>query len=346
MQGQTGTVLDDVDGVEPEPAQGVLMASVPAPASPRTSRRARRRHHREEQAFARAITKAVDLGESGPGRDVPETLEQYLGQVESARLSRLSRRSRRPAPVWVRRTAKAVVASALIAGCVALPWVAPQVPSMFAGLLPDNGAPVTRVEDPPVSPPTDALIGPVGISQRAGPYDGVRLQAAGQPREVVVPRLHVDSDVIPISGQSGSLLPPSDPQTLGWWREGQPVGAEYGSAVITGHTVHTGGGALDHLDKLVVGDSVRVRTDDGWITYLVQRTQIYATEDLARDAEQVFRRSGAGRLVLITCDDFNGTFYESNAVVFATPTADEPFVGQGVGAAGGNVPDAGPGSSP
>ena len=56
----------------------------------------------------------------------------------------------------------------------------------------------------------------------------------------------------------------------------------------------------------------------------MQRTQIYSTEQLARDADEVFTRGGPGRLVLITCDDWNGEFYESNAIVFAAPVADEP----------------------
>jgi LPXTG-site transpeptidase (sortase) family protein len=334
---QTGSVVADIHGVEPEEVEDVLVPSPPPAATPRGSWWARRRHRREERAFARAIARAVARGESGPGRDVPETLQQYLGRVEAARLPRRSRRSRRPAPVWLRRTTKAVLVGALIAGCVALPWAAPQVPGMFADLLPDNGTAVTRVEDPPVSPPADAFVGPVGIDQQAGPYAGVRLLSAGQPREVRVARLHVDSEVVPISGQSGSLLPPSDPQVLGWWQEGKPVGAQVGTAVITGHTVHTGGGALDNLDKLVVGDSLRVRTDQGWIGYVVQRARIYPTSELARDADRIFRLGGTGRLVLITCDDWNGTFYESNAVVFATPVADEPF-----DTAGTEVPDGGP----
>jgi LPXTG-site transpeptidase (sortase) family protein len=184
-----------------------------------------------------------------------------------------------------------------------------------------------RVEDPVIAPPTAAVVGPVGVDQQGGPLDGVRLAAAGWPREVVVPRLQVDSEVVPISGQSGSLLPPSNPQLLGWWKEGQPVGAQYGTAVITGHTVHTGGGALDHLGELVVGDSVRVRTDAGWIEYVVKQTRIYSTEELAQDAESVFRRGGTGRLVLITCDDWNGQSYDSNAVVVAAPVLDEPTTG-------------------
>jgi LPXTG-site transpeptidase (sortase) family protein len=334
---QTGDVLADVHGVEPEPVEDVLVPSPPGASTPPRSRRARRRQRRDEQAFARSIAKAVALGESGPGRDAPETLEQYLGRVESARLPWRSRRSRRPAPPRVRKTVKVVLVGALIAGCVALPWVAPQVPGLFADLLPGDGTPATRIEDPPVSPPADAFVGPIGIDQQAGPYDGVRLLAAGQPREVRVTRLHVDSEVVPISGQSGSLLPPSDPQVLGWWQEGKPVGAQYGTAVITGHTVHTGGGALDHLDKLVVGDKVRVRTDQGWIGYVVQRARIYPTAELARDADRIFRLGGTGRLVLITCDDWNGSFYESNAVVFASPVSDEPFATSTT-----EVPDAGP----
>jgi LPXTG-site transpeptidase (sortase) family protein len=227
-------------------------------------------------------------------------------------------------PRRFRRTLRIAAVVLVIAGAVALPWADPRLPDAISGILPGHDSPV-QVKDPPVSAPTDAVVGPIGVEQQAGPYDGVRLESAGWPREVVVKRLHVDSDVVPISGQSGSLLPPSDPQLLGWWKEGRPVGSEYGTAVVTGHTVHTGGGALDHLDQLVVGDTVRVRTDDGWIQYAVRRTQTYSTDQLARDAEQIFRQGGAGRLVLITCDDWNGSFYESNAVVFATPVLDEPF---------------------
>jgi LPXTG-site transpeptidase (sortase) family protein len=264
-----------------------------------------------------------------------ETLEQYLGRVEAPRLvGRRRARTRRP---W-RRTVRTLAVVAVIAASAALPWVAPQVPGFLAGLVPGGGPQAQVVEDPPVGPSTDAFIGPIGVSSQAGPYDGVRLESSGQPREVVVRRLHVDSTVVPISGQSGTLLPPSDPKVLGWWQEGRPVGAAEGTAVVTGHTVHTGGGALDHLDKLVVGDVVRVRTDRGWITYTVQRNRIYSRAALARDAESVFRLDGPGRLVLITCDEWNGSFYESNAVVFAVPVDDQPFVSNSETP----VPDVGP----
>jgi LPXTG-site transpeptidase (sortase) family protein len=264
--------------------------------------------------------RAIGVDPTGTDERRTERLADYIARVEAQRFPRTWRRS----GSRTSRRARAAAVAAVIVVAALVPWVAPQVPDALSGLVPGHGGKPVRVADPPVAPPTEAFVGPVGVDDQAGPYDGVRLQAAGWPREVQVDRLHVDSTVLPISGQSGSLLPPSDPQVLGWWKEGRPAGAEYGTAVITGHTVHTGGGALDHLDKLVVGDSVRVRTDAGWIRYVVQRTRVYSTEQLARDAKQIFTLGGPGRLVLITCDNWNGSFYESNAVVFAVPVADEP----------------------
>lgn len=272
------------------------------------------------------------LSDDAAGSDVREDdLGECLPGLQLAE----GRGAGRPRPV--RRLVRLGAVAAVIAACAALPWVAPQVPGYLAGLVPD-GSPPARVEDPPVAPSTDAFVGPVGVSSQAGPYDGVRLAAAGPPREVVVQRLHVDSKVVPISGQSGTLLPPSDPQVLGWWQEGKPVGAQYGTAVVTGHTVHTGGGALDNLDKLVVGDLVRVRTDQGWITYSVQRNRTYSKAALARAADSLFRQGGTGRLLLITCDDWNGRSYESNAVVTAVPVDDQPDVSRDEN----RIPDGGP----
>jgi LPXTG-site transpeptidase (sortase) family protein len=249
-----------------------------------------------------------------------ESLAHYIARIEAQRASR-GRPSRRA------RTVKVVLVTLVVAACAVLPWAAPSVPERLADLVPGHGSTAPRVVDPPIDPPTTS-VAPDVVAQQGTDLAGVRLEAAGAPREVSVPRHHVESRVVPISGQSGSLLPPSDPQQLGWWKEGQPVGAQSGSAVVTGHTVHTGGGALDHLDKLVVGDSVRVRTDAGWIRYVVQRTRIYSTAQLARDAKDVFALDGPGRVVLLTCDDWNGEFYESNAVVFATPVDDQPAAGQ------------------
>jgi LPXTG-site transpeptidase (sortase) family protein len=309
-----GPTEDDPELVLVEGSGSVVVG----PGRPsRASRRAQRRRD-----AARAVAEAVPVAEhAGPGSADETLAAAHIGQVESERLLR------RPGSSRVRRWVKVAAVVVVVAAAIALPWADPRLPEAISGILPGHGEHAVHVKDPVVAPPTAAVVGPVGLDQQGGQYAGVRLQAAGWPRQMVVPRLHVDSDVVPISGQSGSLLPPSDPQLLGWWREGQPVGAQYGTAVVTGHTVHTGGGALDNLDKLVVGDSLRVRTDDGWIGYVVQQTRIYSTAELARDAENVFRLGGTGRLVVITCDDWNGEFYESNAVVVATPVLDEPTAG-------------------
>lgn len=231
-----------------------------------------------------------------------------------------------------RRTRTTVLTVVLVAVCVALPWALPTVPDLFARAVP---AAPQQTPDPPVAPPEvpGATLSP---EPPGGAYAGTRLGAAGAPLEVRVSRLGVRSVAVPISGQSGSLLPPADPQQLGWWREGAEVGAAEGTAVVTGHTVHTGGGALDHLDQLRPGDRVRVRTARGWILYVVRWAEVIDTEALARRAGGLFRRGGFGRLLLITCDDWNGSFYESNAVVAAVPVEDQPY-----DASAAAVPDGG-----
>ncbi len=142
---------------------------------------------------------------------------------------------------------------------------------------------------------------------------------AGAPIRLVVPELGVNAPVIRIAAPDGVLIPPGDPQILGWWRDGAVPGAAHGGALITGHTVHSGGGAFDNLETLETGDRVMVRTAKGRIRYAVTGVTIYRKASLAKDAARVFRQSGPGRLVLITCEDWNGSGYDSNAVVFAEP---------------------------
>jgi LPXTG-site transpeptidase (sortase) family protein len=150
-----------------------------------------------------------------------------------------------------------------------------------------------------------------------------RLPHAGRPIRLLVPRLHVDAPVVPIGAPGRILVPPGNPQTLGWWDGGAVPGAAHGGALITGHTVHTGGGAFDDLETLRRGDTVWVRTAKGPIRYEVTGVTVYRKASLARDAAKVFRQRGPGRLVLITCEEWNGTTYLSNAVVFADPVRPE-----------------------
>jgi LPXTG-site transpeptidase (sortase) family protein len=130
----------------------------------------------------------------------------------------------------------------------------------------------------------------------------------------------VSAQVIPIVAKGGILVPPSNPRAVGWWSDGARPGARIGSAVLTAHTVHTGGGAFDDLDKLRVGATVTVITSTGRITYIAKSITNYLKQSLAKHATELFDQTTPGRLVLVTCEDWNGKVYLSNAVVIAEPT--------------------------
>ena len=118
---------------------------------------------------------------------------------------------------------------------------------------------------------------------------------------------------------------PGDPlrlqiPTLGWWADGARPGEARGSALVTGHTVSTGGGALDDLEELGEGDAIRVSSARTRTVYSVESVRVLAKGDLAVRAEQLFDQDVAGRLVVVTCEDWDGEEYLSNVVVTATPT--------------------------
>ncbi len=141
----------------------------------------------------------------------------------------------------------------------------------------------------------------------------------GVPRRVVIERLRMDAPVVPISTTGDALIPPSDPQQLGWWSAGAQTGARRGSALVTGHTVHDGGGAMDNLERVHTGDRVTVYTGRGIIPYDVRSVEVFGKGSVARHAKRLFSQEVRGRLVLITCEDWDGTRYLSNVVVVATP---------------------------
>ena len=142
----------------------------------------------------------------------------------------------------------------------------------------------------------------------------------GDPLRLQIPTLAVDASVDPILAPGGVLTPPSDPQVLGWWADGARPGEARGSALVTGHTVSTGGGALDDLEELGEGDAIRVSSARTRTVYSVESVRVLAKGDLAVRAEQLFDQDVAGRLVVVTCEDWDGEEYLSNVVVTATPT--------------------------
>lgn len=134
--------------------------------------------------------------------------------------------------------------------------------------------------------------------------------------------------MVPIVDAGRALVPPADPRVLGWWAPGARPGALRGSALITGHTVHAGGGALDDLSDLEPRDRVEVRTAGLRMPYVVRKVRVFGKGRLLTEAERLFDQEVQGRLVVVTCADWDGTQYLSNVVVTAVPLHTRRYLAQ------------------
>jgi LPXTG-site transpeptidase (sortase) family protein len=143
------------------------------------------------------------------------------------------------------------------------------------------------------------------------------------PHVLRIPQIGVDAHIVPIkSNEEGILEPPRDPSVAGWWSDGAAPGESQGSAVLVGHSVrYKGGGVFDDIGYLSRGDAIELEGPHSTLTYRVQSIDVLSKDDLARNAEQIFDQTGTGRLVLITCSDFDGTVWRSNIVIIAAPVS-------------------------
>ena len=176
--------------------------------------------------------------------------------------------------------------------------------SARAALGEDPGAPVRP------RPAVAATALPKPVLAKPKPVDPHRLR---------IPSLGVDARVLPVKAADRTLVPPRNPARVGWWADGARPGSVRGSALIAGHTIHTGGGALDDLEQLRAGDRVRVSAGSDVIDYRVESVEVFTKGALARNAERLFDQEVPGRLVVITCEQWNGVEYLSNVVVTARP---------------------------
>jgi LPXTG-site transpeptidase (sortase) family protein len=136
-----------------------------------------------------------------------------------------------------------------------------------------------------------------------------------------ISRIGVNAPVVPIQSNEDRVLnPPQDPSVVGWWSQGAAPGEPRGSAVLVGHTVRNrDGGVFDHIGDLSRGDAIEVDGWDSTLTYRVNSINVLSKDEVARNAEEIFAQSGAGRLVIITCDDWDGNAWRSNIVTIASP---------------------------
>jgi LPXTG-site transpeptidase (sortase) family protein len=215
----------------------------------------------------------------------------------------------RPASRVLRGSARLIAALALVvvtAACNSGDDVSSvrSAPTPTSGMTPSTSAVTTSPDASELSEPT---------ASQAERFDS--------SYTLHIPRIGVDAEVVPIhSNQERILEPPSDPSVAGWWSDGAAPGEAHGSAVLVGHTVRNkGGGVFDDMGDLTRGDAIAVEASDSTLAYRVQSIEVLSKDEVARNAEKIFAQTGAGRLVLITCDDWDGTAWRSNIVTIATP---------------------------
>jgi LPXTG-site transpeptidase (sortase) family protein len=147
------------------------------------------------------------------------------------------------------------------------------------------------------------------------------VKAIGAPDRLVLPSVGINAPVVPIeTSTDGVLTPPADVDTAGWWQRSAEPGARKGQVLVTGHTVHEGDGSMDAMGEVHRGDLVRLRSGRQTAVYRTTAAGVYSRAEVAEKAHDLFGQDrGRGRLVLVTCTDWNGEDFESNIIVFARP---------------------------
>lgn len=145
------------------------------------------------------------------------------------------------------------------------------------------------------------------------------LPKASNPELLIIRSIKIKAPIVPIDLRTdGVLSPPGDVSEVGWWRDSAKPGATKGQTVVTGHTVHTGGGVMDRLGDVRPGGLVQIKTKNGTVDYAVTKVFVYSRAQLAKHKYEVLGQDREpNRLVLITCIDWNGHDYESNVIVYA-----------------------------
>src|SRR4051794_15017490 len=124
------------------------------------------------------------------------------------------------------------------------------------------------------------LVLPSSGSADAGYHD---ISAPAAPLRLVVPALKIRAPIKPIEVNDDRVLdPPRNARDVGWWVRSARPGATTGQTVLTGHTVHTGGGVMDDLGKLRKGQQVKVVTRNGTMVYRTTRVVTWSKAELAK----------------------------------------------------------------
>ncbi|WP_233189164.1 class F sortase [Subtercola sp. Z020] len=175
------------------------------------------------------------------------------------------------------------------------------------------------------------LPGAAGPTPQAVPITGT--DPAAQPTASVIPPTHltvesvgIDMGVLPVGVEAdGQMVLPEDSGQAGWYEYGPGPADRAGTTVIAAHvdSLVFGLGQFVKLRDVAAGATVTLGTADGAAhTYTV--SQVTRTPKTDVDFGAVFDRTGAPRLVLVTCGgvfDRDTGHYLDNVIVVATPVA-------------------------
>ena len=158
-----------------------------------------------------------------------------------------------------------------------------------------------------------------GRDQTAAPPEYADL-APADPVRVGVTALDLAAPLVASDLQPRAALaaPPTDAPLVTWWRGSAKPGATTGQTILMGHATDTVGGltALTDLDE---GEVVDLLTRQGTMRYEIATVRTFDAAQLDKSALTLFKQDGgAGRLVMISAEAWDGTGYERSVVVTAT----------------------------
>jgi sortase (surface protein transpeptidase) len=148
-------------------------------------------------------------------------------------------------------------------------------------------------------------------------------KAGRTPVRLVIPALGVNAPIESVGTDpaTGQMRLPSNVSTVAWWSYGAMPGDSSGTTVLAAHVDYNGSyGLFFHLGQLPKGAVATVKTANGssYSFHVVARRQVPKP---ALSGQDIFRTTGAPRLVMVTC---GGDFlpaersYVDNVVVYAT----------------------------
>lgn len=205
-----------------------------------------------------------------------------------------------------------------IAGALGALAIALALAACTGTTQPTAAPPVTTSPTPSAEAPTPAVDVPVRAATPAPPRQSV------PPVQVAIRDIGASVPVVDVGIEAGGFMElPENPAIAGWYRFGSDPSSPQGNTVISAH-VDAGNypiGPFSKLRDLATGASAEL-TDAAGISHLytVQSVTYYPKAELP--VAELFARSGASNLVLITCGgEFDSSIgrYEDNVVVIAAP---------------------------